>query len=129
MSETCTIGRLAKQAGVNVETVRYYERIGILQQPLKPKSGYRVYPVDYVNRIRFIKHAQELGFSLDEVQELLDLGEAECSEVRQKAEAKLAQIDAQVTRLLALRDTLADLVKQCQSSKQAACPIVESLSD
>ena len=129
MARALTIGRLAKQAGVNVETVRYYERIGIIRQPVTPVEGYRVYPPADIDRIRFIKHAQELGFSLSEVQELLDLGEAQCDEVQHKAQVKLDQIDAQIADLQALRATLSTLIDQCQLAGQAHCPIVETLSE
>src|SRR5688572_27027868 len=91
-----TIGQLAKRAGVNLETIRYYERRGLLSEPPRRASGYRQYRPDVVARIRFIKRAQELGFSLNEIHELLSLrveAATVCSDVKQRAEAKVAEIE------------------------------------
>ena len=100
--ETLTIGQLAKDAGVNIETIRYYERRGLIPEPPRRKSGYRQYGSDFVLRIQFIKRAQELGFSLNEIDELLalrvDSGTA-CSEVKHHAEAKIADIEGKIKTL------------------------------
>lgn len=128
--EGMTISRLAGKTGVSVETIRYYERRGLIEQPGRPASGYRKYPAETAARVKFIRNAKELGFSLREIGELLAL--AEPSKVnrkgmRAKAEAKIAQIDAKVGDLLRLREDLSGLVEACRSEKRACrCPIVET---
>ena len=87
-----TIGRLAKAAGVNVETIRYYQRVSLLTEPVKPYDGFRVYPDETINRIRFIKRAQKLGFSLKDIAHLLSLGDGHCDDAREQAEAKILDI-------------------------------------
>lgn len=122
------IGQLAKLASVNVETVRYYERCGLIEQPQKPAKGYRRYPETTLNRIRFIKRAQELGFSLDEIANLLMLEETSCQEVQSIASHKLASVRAKMADLRRLETSLNDLLKQCASNpEQAHCPIITSL--
>ena len=91
-----TIGILAKAAEVNIETIRYYQRVGLITEPVKPLQGYRTYPSETLNRIKFIKRAQQLGFSLAEIAELLELGEGSCNDVRQRAEEKKAHIEQQI---------------------------------
>ena len=103
---TLTIGRLARAAGVNVETVRYYQRLGLVGEPAKPESGFRHYPADTLDRIVFIKRAQQLGFRLEEIRELLELGDGHCADVRNRAEEKRGQIEAQIRDLRAMRATL-----------------------
>lgn len=128
MPSPLTIGRLARAAGVNVETIRYYQRVGLLAEPPRPASGYRTYPTDAVERIRFIKRAQKLGFRLQEIRELLELGEAGCRDVQRRAQRKREQIDRQIADLLALRETLDALIRTCDERDAARpCPIVESL--
>lgn len=128
--EGMTIGRLARMTGVSVETIRYYERRGLIEQPGKPVSGYRKYPVETEARVKFIRSAKELGFSLREIGELLAL--AEPSKVnrkgmRAKAEAKIAQIDAKVGDLLRLREELSGLVEACRSGRKTCrCPVMET---
>ena len=125
-----TIGRLARAAGVNVETVRYYQRVGLIQEPPKPQVGYRRYPSGTVDRIRFIKRAQKLGFSLRDIAELLELGDGHCADVRARAEQKNAQIEAQIRDLEAMRDTLNELIRACRLGKDLVhCPIVQSLAE
>jgi MerR family mercuric resistance operon transcriptional regulator len=124
-----TIGFLAKAAEVNIETIRYYQRIGLITEPDKPASGYRIYPTDTLKRIKFIKRAQQLGFSLSEIAELLQLGEGNCADVRQRAEEKRAHIDQQISDLHNLRNTLSELISACQSESDTRhCAIVETLS-
>jgi MerR family transcriptional regulator, mercuric resistance operon regulatory protein len=129
--ETLRTGEVAARAGVNVETLRYYERRGILAKPGRRPSGYREYPPDAVRLIRFIKKAQGLGFTLDEVQELLRLrsdGAASCSDVRAAAAAKIAHIDAKIRSLSAMRSALDALVASCNRSRSTReCPILEAL--
>ena len=124
-----TIGKLAKQAEVTIETIRYYQQIGLLGEPEKPGSGYRHYPPDAIARIRFIKRAQQAGFTLKEIAKLLSLDGTHCAEVRQIAEQKCQQIDAQIKDLAALRHVLNNLVKGCQSdSSTEYCSLIEALS-
>ena len=124
-----TIGKLAKQAEVTIETIRYYQRIGLLDEPGKSRSGYRHYPPDAIARIRFIKRAQQAGFTLKEIAELLSLDSTHCAEVRKIAEQKCQQIDVQIKDLMALRQLLNNLVKGCQSdSSKAYCSLIEALS-
>ena len=126
--KTLTIGRLARQAQVNVETVRYYERVGLVQQPRKPASGYRQYPVELVKRIGFIKQAQSYGFTLNEIRELLALGDGRCSDVKNRAIEKKAHIEQQIADLTRLRDTLNELISRCKSNDDSyTCPIIETL--
>ena len=126
---TITIGLLAKQAEVTIETIRHYQRIGLLHEPDKPGRGYRCYPPDAVARIRFIKRAQQAGFTLKEVAQLLSLDAGHCAEARSIAEQKCQQIDAQIKDLMALRHTLQVLVKACQSDASAGhCPLIDALS-
>lgn len=124
-----TIGFLAKAAEVNIETIRYYQRIGLISEPEKPSQGYRVYPQETLKRIKFIKRAQQLGFSLQEIEDLLLLGEGNCNDVRLQAEQKRTQIDNQINDLQKLRDTLSNLIDACHSnSDESHCAIVETLT-
>ncbi len=126
-----TIGRLAKEAGVNLETVRYYERRGLLSKPPRSASGYRLFPVEAARRLRFIRRAQELGFSLEEIRELLSLRVSETAknaQVRRKAEAKIADIDSKIKCLDSMKKTLRKLTNACEGCGPVArCPILESL--
>jgi MerR family transcriptional regulator, mercuric resistance operon regulatory protein len=129
MAKPLTIGHLARATGVNVETVRYYQRFGIITEPPKPVVGYRVYPTDTVDRILFIRRAKELGFSLQEIAELLRLGDGHCEDVRLRAEEKRADIDRQISDLRSLRKTLNVLIQACKADNDTAhCPIVETLA-
>ena len=125
-------GEVAQLAGVNVETLRFYEREGILPKPPRRASGYREYPPDTVSLIRFVKRAQELGFSLKEVQELLNLRQAPrkaSGKVPQLVQAKIEEIDHKIRDLEAMRGGLGDLLCACQErSSGTACPIIASLS-
>ena len=126
---TLTIGRLARAAGVNVETVRYYQRLGLVDEPIKPERGFRQYPADTLDRIVFIKRAQQLGFRLQEIRELLELGDGHCADVRTRAEDKRRQVEAQIRDLRAIRATLDKLITACRAGRgDAHCPIVESLA-
>lgn len=130
MSRELTIGRVAKLAGVNVETIRYYQRRGLLDEPEKPFRGYRRYPVEMVKRLRFIKRAKALGFTLEEVSALLGLEEAcACAETRALAAHKVDLIDRKLADLAAMRTALAELVLQCDAGEPAkGCPIIQVLS-
>ena len=115
-----TIGKIAKEAGVGVETVRFYERKGLVEQPRK-SSGFRTYREEDATRIRFIKRAQELGFTLNEVRELLALNDepgTTCGDLRPKARAKLAQIEAKISDLRRMESALMALETCCALSEQ-----------
>ena len=125
-----TIGTVARQAGVNVETVRYYERQGLIAPPGRRPNGYRAFGDDAVTRIRFIRSAQRLGFTLQEVAELLAL-RAEpaesCDSVRARAESKVEDIDARISDLQRMRAGLRTLVRQCEAGRPVEeCPIIAS---
>lgn len=123
-----TISEMARAAGVNTETVRYYERMDLIAQPIKPPQGYRRYPQTTLNRMRFIKRAKRLGFSLEEISHLLALGDDPCDQVQGMAVQKLAGIRARITDLHRLETVLDDLLNQCTTNPdQTHCPIIESL--
>jgi len=125
------IGRLAKQAGVNLETVRFYERRGLLPTPPRSASGYRLFPAETARRLKFIRRAQELGFSLAEITELLSLRVSRrttSAAIRARAEAKIADIEAKMRSLESMKKTLRKLTKVCdRCAPLAECPILESL--
>ncbi len=125
---TRTISRLAKELGINIETIRFYERKGLIQQPPKPTTGYRHYPNETVNRIHFIKRAQELGFTLDEVVHLLSLEDSPCSEVQSLAIKKLGKVQSKILDLRRLENALEVLLSQChENDDKSHCPIIDSL--
>ena len=123
-----TIGQLATQAHVNVQTIRYYERCGLLTTLYRLESGYRIYPPDALQRIRFIKQAKKLGFTLHEIADLLALSaqsEGVCDDVRQRAEAKIQEFDAKVELMLNMRRALQQLVTDCnQRQLTPTCPLL-----
>jgi len=123
-----TIGVLARNAGVNIETIRYYQRRGLLGTPRKPLGGVRRYDANALAQLRFIKRAQQLGFSLREIGDLLELGAGSCAETRVLAEARLADIETRLHDLQAMRRTLARLIQACRAGRETACPIVQSLN-
>jgi len=124
-----TIGALAKNAGVNVETIRFYQRRGLLVEPVKPFKGIRHYSEQDVQRVQFIKHGQKLGFSLDEIAELLSLEEGQhCREAKEIALRKLMQIRERVEGLRMMEIALSDLVESCVSNTDSvSCPIIRTL--
>ncbi len=132
MNGTLTIGELAKRGGVNLETIRYYEQRELIPKPPRSTSGYRIFPSKAVQRVRFIKQAQELGFSLKEVKELLALQDnphSTGSDVRELATAKLADIEAKMKVLRAMKKSLTDLTATCNGkSSIGECPIMKSLN-
>lgn len=128
MSRPSTISRAAKYLNLNVETIRYYERRGLIEQPEKPLQGYRLYPEQTIQRIQFIKRAKELGFTLDEIENLLRLGDSHCEDVQNIAEGKLDNIQSKIVDLKNLKTVLDNLVIQCRSNPDRShCPIVEAL--
>jgi MerR family mercuric resistance operon transcriptional regulator len=122
---------IAAEAGVNVQTLRYYERRGLLAEPPRTGSGYRVYPAATVETVRFVKRAQELGFTLDDVHELLDLAEggpADCDTARDLAQARLALLEDKIADLVQMRDSLVELVATCERPRpDRRCPLLSTL--
>lgn len=130
---TISIGKLAKAAGVGVETVRFYERKGLLDAPARKDSGYRQYDDEAVERLRFIRRAQQVGFTLKEIHDLLNLRDspdARRADVRDRATGKVADIDTKVRDLLAIRESLVNLLASCEGDGPASgCPIIAALAD
>ena len=124
------ISELATKAGVGIETVRFYERKGLVKRPHRPRSGFRDYDDETKQRIRFIRGAQELGFSLDEIEDLLALrldSRRSCSEVRAHAETKIADIDRKLATLRKMRSVLVDLTLHCPGEGPTSdCPILSA---
>lgn len=130
MEANLTIGRLADSAEVNVETVRYYQRRGLMREPTRPIGSVRRYSDHDVKRIRFIKRAQQLGFTLEEVTNLLKLEDGRsCRETERLAQQKLVLVQARIADLQRMRKTLQELIGRCESGRgRIRCPIIESLS-
>jgi MerR family transcriptional regulator, copper efflux regulator len=128
-----TIGEVAKRARVHIETLRYYELRGLLASPLRSKSNYRQYTNDIVRRVRFIKAAQALGFSLKEIQELLSLQAApqvSCADIRTRTESKITDIDAKIDLLSTMKHALSKLVGECSTDGPLTdCPILAALEN
>jgi len=133
MALELTIGQLAKMASVNVQTVRYYERRNLLQPTDRKASGYRLYSDEALRRLRFIKNAQALGFTLREVTDLLNLrvsSVARCGTIQVKAQAKLRQVEAKTRDLLALSRALKSLIRTCRAGQPTdRCPILNRLDN
>ena len=127
-----TIGQLAHSAGVGVETVRFYERKGLLEEPSRAVSGYRQYPPGSLTRLRFIRQAKELGFTLPEIQELLSLRaspEASCAEVRQRIQAKIANVQDRIDSLERMKRALSRMAALCVPGVVPAseCPLLDAM--
>ena len=122
-----TIGKVAHLTGIGIETVRFYEREGLIPKP----PGYRQYPEETINRIRFIRRAKELGFSLKEIMELLSLHidpKATCGDIRKRAEAKIADIDGRIQSLRKMKKALSNLTTSCKGKGPVSeCPILDAL--
>jgi MerR family copper efflux transcriptional regulator len=131
MKRTLSIGAVARQAGVGIETVRFYERQGLLAEPVRKASGYRQYDDDAVAVLQFIRRAKELGFTLKEIKSLLALrldASATRADVRQQAKEKVADIEAKIADLQKMRDSLAMLIKKCNGNGTLiGCPIIEAM--
>ncbi|HXG27639.1 MAG TPA: Hg(II)-responsive transcriptional regulator [Nevskiales bacterium] len=129
MEPTYTIGALAKRAGVHLETIRYYQRRGLVGEPDRPLGGIRRYTEDHVRRLRFIRQAQELGFSLDEIGELLKLEDGtHCREARTLGEHRLTDVRRKLADLRRIESALAALVDRCRRVKgRVRCPLIASL--
>lgn len=130
--EGLTTAKLAKEGGVNVETIRYYERHGLLPKAPRTASGYRQFSKDHAIRLRFIRRAQELGFTLREVKELLAIRvrpASSCADVRRKAEAKIADVDQRIRHLQAIREALIEMTATCAGRGPVTnCSILEALN-
>lgn len=129
--KTLTIGKLAKAAGVSRETIRYYEKRGILEDPARSASGYRRYSHNTIIRLRFIRHAKELGFSLNEINELLSLrldSKTPSSEIKKRAQQKIQNIEEKILILQKMKLSLTDLFETCSGCGPVSqCPIMEAL--
>lgn len=130
--ESMTVGKLVKMAGINMETVRYYERIGLMPQPKRKESGYRMYSETDLKRLLFIKRAKELGFVLREISELLELrieSTGTCGDVKHLAEHKLQDVEKKIQDLQKIRMVLKKLVVQCVNEEISTeeCPILEAI--
>lgn len=130
-STTFSIGELAKRAGVNIQTIRFYEREGVLKATAKRESGYRIYNEASLKKLRFIRHAKELGFSLKEINELLNFrikSVPRCEKVRGKAQTKLKEIQEKIMHLRQLEKTLKSLVSDCENRVVSdCCPILAKM--
>ena len=127
-----TIGRIAKQAGLGVDTIRFYEQRGLLPQPQRTAKGYRLYPPATVERLNFIRRAKRLGFSLEEITALLDLQDngGTKSAVKKLTSRKLDEINSKIADLERMRDVLQSLNKRCSGRGNVdGCPIIEALGD
>ncbi|MGH8476617.1 MAG: MerR family transcriptional regulator [Methylococcales bacterium] len=125
-----TINSVAKKSGLGIETIRYYQRIGLVEKPEKPKSGYRIYSEDIIARLLFIQRAKGLGFSLTEIATLMALGDGRCDETKELAVHKLEVIKTKLHDLQAMANTLEKLIESCESnSTHPGCPIISVISE
>lgn len=133
MREVLTIGEVAKAAEIGVETIRFYEREGLIAEPPRRPSGYRQYPREAIRRLRFIRRAKELGFTLHEIGELLSLRvdpSTTCADVRAMARAKIEDIDGRVAELHRIKDVLERLARSCRGKGPTSdCPILDILDE
>jgi Hg(II)-responsive transcriptional regulator len=131
--ETYTIGQLAARTDVSVETIRYYERVGLMKQPQRPDSGYRRYPEDARRRLAFIRKAKALGFTLNEILQLLTLttgSESACRDVKETATTSIRRIEEQIRALSQMRRALGKLVEEClNGGPNGDCPIIQALEE
>jgi len=131
MSDALTIGELGRAAGAKVETIRYYERIGLLAAPRRTSGNYRAYDGSHLNRLSFIRRSRDLGFSLNQVRALLDLADQKdlpCEAVDEIAREHLAEVERKIADLQALRAELESMVRQCGCGTVRDCRIIETLS-
>lgn len=126
-----SIGKVAGRAGIGIETIRFYEREGLIDDPPRGPSGYRQYPESVVTRLLFIKRAKELGFTLSEIKELLSLradDERSCEDVRRRAEAKITGIESKIKSLERIKKALVRMIRECnQRGSDPECPILDAL--
>lgn len=126
------IGELSRATGTNIETIRYYERIGLLPAPARTDTNYRSYGDAHCARLRFVRHSRELGFTIEEIRSLLDLSdhpERDCTDADRIASAHLEQVEAKIAQLSALRDELTRIVGRCRGGLAGDCRVIEALGD
>lgn len=132
MEDELTRGKAAKEAGVNIETLRYYENIGVIPEPFRSESGYRLYTEEAIQRIRFVKVMQKLGFTLQEIKELLDIkmdSETACRETSHIVHQKIGDVKDKISSLNCILETLKNMERTCSMNKtKEGCPILESLN-
>ena len=128
--DALAIGALSGRSGVNIETIRYYERIGLLRKPARSAAGYRLYRPDDVARLNFVRRARDLGFSIEDVRRLLDLADRKprsCEGAREIAQAHLDEVRAKIADLRQMEDVLSVTVKDCARGAVPDCPLLRSL--
>lgn len=126
------IGELSRATGTNIETIRYYERIGLLPAPLRTNANYRSYGDSHRTRLSFVRHSRDLGFTIEEIRSLLDLSDhpdRDCGEADRIASAHLEQVEAKIDQLSALRDELTRIVGRCRGGLAGDCRVIEALGD
>jgi len=125
------IGELSRRTGCNIETIRYYEKIGVLPPPRRTEGGHRIYGADHVRRLSFVCRARGLGFTLEEVRALLRLDEQgqPCAEVKEVAVAHLTEVRSKVADLRAMEAALEILVSRCAEGEKSGCPLIEALAN
>lgn len=127
-----SIGKLAKQCGVNIETIRYYEKIGIMPGPERSASGYRLYGPDHLRRLSFVRRSRQLGFSLDEIRSLLRLVDGDaytCTQVRELTLDHVAEIRRKIADLTRLKRVMEEMAAQCSGSRAPECAVIDALFD
>lgn len=132
MARPLTIGRVAEAAGCKVQTVRYYEQIGLLPAPPRSEGNQRLYDAAHVRRLAFVRHARELGFPLEAIRDLLSLADEPsqpCAAADSIARTQLAQVEQRIARLTSLKSELERMITQCQGGPVADCRVIEVLSD
>lgn len=131
MMDNLSIGQLARAAGVTVETLRFYEKQGLLATPQRTDSGYRQYPPDSIKRVRFIQHAKQVGFTLNDIGELLALRQGKntsCADIKARATHKIDQVERKIKELERISDALSRMTQKCSGSGSLSdCPILEEL--
>jgi MerR family mercuric resistance operon transcriptional regulator len=131
MSGSIRIGSLASRTGCNIETIRYYERIGLLPKPQRSAGGYRLYEEEHVRRLQFVRRARTMGFHLTDIVTLLALGDTgskTCNKARSMAQHHLTEVRAQIAELQAIEATLAEAIERCDSGGEQRCPVVTTLA-
>ena len=130
MRDAITIGRASAETGVNIETIRYYERIGLMDAPARSSGGRRQYGAEDVSRLRFIRRGRDLGFSLDIIRSLMRLEHEDepCARIKELTETHLAEVREKITDLQRLEATLARLARECDDATLQSCPVIETLA-
>jgi MerR family mercuric resistance operon transcriptional regulator len=128
--EELSIGKMSKQSGVNIETIRFYEKIGVMPAPRRRANGYRLYDADHLMRLSFVRRSRELGFSLDEIRGLLRLVDGDaytCAQVRELTLDHLAEIRRKIADLKRLKRVMQEMAAQCSGERAPECPIIDAL--